>query len=298
MRTVLYANKEISMYLRQNFVLHWESVRPVPRITIDFGDGRVVTRTITGNAVHYTLDSQGRLLDAIPGIYGPKSFLRVLQSNYGLWERLPKIEDKSRGALLEKYHEEELLSLEKAWSKDLTRVSLLWEGKTNNEIKNVSAKEAIEVTYGKRLVEEPLLNIMTTISDTKSLKEKMNEETWRKIALLYAQESRLDASSRKLMTYQNPALTAAALTVSKAQIESPLLTMIRNFESTLAVDTIRNEYEFHSQIHSWFKEGAWQKGLVAFNERVYAEIFLTPASDPWLGLKEAVYTGLGDGGLR
>src|SRR6478735_5042072 len=41
-RTALYSNKDISDYLRVNFVLHWQSERPVPRVTIDFGDGRKI----------------------------------------------------------------------------------------------------------------------------------------------------------------------------------------------------------------------------------------------------------------
>ena len=39
-RAVLYPNASISKSLREGFVLHWQSVRPAPRITIDFGDGR------------------------------------------------------------------------------------------------------------------------------------------------------------------------------------------------------------------------------------------------------------------
>src|SRR5688572_7567902 len=46
-RTTLYSNEQVSDYLRDNFVLHWQSVRPVPRVTIDFGDGRVLERTLT-----------------------------------------------------------------------------------------------------------------------------------------------------------------------------------------------------------------------------------------------------------
>lgn len=53
--------------LRQSFVLHWESVRPVPKVTIDFGDGRRIERTLTGNSVHVVLDSYGHPVDALPG---------------------------------------------------------------------------------------------------------------------------------------------------------------------------------------------------------------------------------------
>ena len=51
-RTTLYSDPAIADRLRQDFVLHWQSVRPVPKITIDFGDGRKLERTITGNSAH------------------------------------------------------------------------------------------------------------------------------------------------------------------------------------------------------------------------------------------------------
>src|SRR5262245_24827359 len=62
-RTALYANEEVSLALREHFVLHWESVRPVPKITIDFGDGRKLERTITGNSIHYVLNADGRPIE-------------------------------------------------------------------------------------------------------------------------------------------------------------------------------------------------------------------------------------------
>src|SRR5277367_4020887 len=77
-RTTLYANEHISRYLRDHFILYWKSVRPVPRITVDFGDGRKIERTITGNSIHYILDAEGRPIDALPGLYGPKAFLKGL----------------------------------------------------------------------------------------------------------------------------------------------------------------------------------------------------------------------------
>ena len=73
-RTVLYSNADVSSYLRESYVLHWQSVRPVPTVTIDFGDGRKLERTLTGNSIHYILDAEGRPIDALPGLYGPKAF--------------------------------------------------------------------------------------------------------------------------------------------------------------------------------------------------------------------------------
>jgi len=65
----------------------------------------------------------------------------------------------------------------------------------------------------------------------------------------------------------------------------------------MALDTMRNEYLFHSRIHQWFAgyPAAWD--LERLNQKVYAELFLTPSSDPWLGLLPPdTYTALGWGG--
>jgi len=77
-RTSLYANRTVSALLRRGYVLHWKSVRPVPVLTIDMGDGRRIKRTITGNSIHYILDADGHVLDALPGNYGPASFIAAL----------------------------------------------------------------------------------------------------------------------------------------------------------------------------------------------------------------------------
>ncbi|MES2708940.1 MAG: hypothetical protein V4726_20260 [Verrucomicrobiota bacterium] len=77
-RTVLYASAGVSKELRDHYVLHWKSVRPAPLLTIDMGDGRRIKRTITGNSIHYLLDPEGYVLDALPGIYSPQAFLAAL----------------------------------------------------------------------------------------------------------------------------------------------------------------------------------------------------------------------------
>ena len=68
-RATLYANQDVSRFLRERFVLYWSSERPVPRLTIDYGDGRRLERTITGNSAHYVLDEGGEVLDVLPGLY-------------------------------------------------------------------------------------------------------------------------------------------------------------------------------------------------------------------------------------
>lgn len=77
-RTTLYANGKVADLLRNHFVLHWESVRPAPKLTVDYGDGRTLVTTITGNSVHYVLDEEGTVIDALPGLYSPTTFTAKL----------------------------------------------------------------------------------------------------------------------------------------------------------------------------------------------------------------------------
>ena len=83
-RRTLYPEPRIHRVLRERFVLHWQSLRRVPIVTIDFGDGRKVVRTLTGNSVHLVLDIDGRPVDALPGLVTPDVFLQQLEIAHGL----------------------------------------------------------------------------------------------------------------------------------------------------------------------------------------------------------------------
>ena len=125
----------------------------------------------------------------------------------------------------------------------------------------------------------------------------MTDALWSRIAELHADSGRVDASSRKLIQQKNPnAWQAGRLALSKAVVEDPMLRLIRNLERSIAEDTVRNEYLLHTQIHQWFAEGSAPAHLEVLNNKVYAELFLTPSSDPWLGLADG-YAALEHNGL-
>src|SRR5262249_59425487 len=111
-RIVLYGNATVSQFLRDRFVLHWQTERPVPRVTIDFGDGRRLERTLTGNSVHYVLDQDGRVVDALPGLYGPVEFVEGLTQAERAAARLSTMAGASqREAALREYHQQRLSQL-------------------------------------------------------------------------------------------------------------------------------------------------------------------------------------------
>ena len=75
---MLLSDPRIQELLATKVVPCWVSVRDVPKVTVDLGDGRVLHRTITGNTVIHLCDRTGRVIDAFPGIYTPDAFLAEL----------------------------------------------------------------------------------------------------------------------------------------------------------------------------------------------------------------------------
>jgi hypothetical protein len=75
---VLFSKETVAQFINSHFEPIWESVRPVPIVHIDFGHGTVLTRTLHGNILTSVCDSEGHILDALPGIYAEKEYLHQL----------------------------------------------------------------------------------------------------------------------------------------------------------------------------------------------------------------------------
>ncbi len=307
-RTTLYANAEISSFLRENFILHWQSVRPVPVVTIDFGDGRKLKRTLTGNSIHYVLTPGGEIVDALPGLYGPAAFLARVTKLADVARQVAALPAADRSAWLVQYHQQQWDAISRQWARDWQQVSgpatarldpAAPEAQTPPElVVTVAAADAARIAAPKGAVEMPLLRGIAagSVANPEVVED---ENAWQRIAALHEQEARLDAASRELIASENPTAAAAGrLSITKRRVEDPMLRLVRTLESSIAVDTVRNEYQLHRRIHQWLADPAFRAELESFNDRVYAELFLTPKSDPWLGLAPAdAYTALRDGGV-
>ncbi len=268
-RATLYSNPRVAAMLRDRFVLHWQTVRPAPIVTIDFGDGRKLLRTVTGNSAHYVLAADGQPLDALPGLYGPQAFMTCLERAETL-ARSVNAKGADRRALVAQYHRERTAALDRAWELDLQRLGL-----------PVAIDQVRNGDFESRPVPP----------------EDPNHPIWQRIAVLHAGAAQLDPASRRLIASHHPtANEATVIAAPKGAIESPLVRLARELQGTIALDTVRNEYVLHRQVHEWFAAGTIGD-LDGFNERVYAELFLTPSSDPWLGLLPEAYTGLEDDGV-
>ncbi|HEY9827302.1 MAG TPA: hypothetical protein V6D19_17830 [Stenomitos sp.] len=277
-RVALYPNAEVSQVLRDRFILHWQSVRPVPKVTIDFGDGRTLERTLTGNSIHYVLDANGHLVDAIPGLYGPQAFLQQLRQSEGIAKTVVALKGAARDSALQQYYRDRLNRVQADWSKDLGQLGLTLPARVSALSRNLDPTPRADVAgtfaASKMMVENPIVS--SALNQT-TLTQMTDQTAWEKLAQLHQRTALLDRNSINLIQAKQ---ASGALPQAR-----PVSSIVRSFEASMALDTVRNEYLLHSQIYQWLlRDEATFKTVDALNTKVYADLFLTPSTDPWLGL--------------
>ena len=276
-RTVLYPNREIASYLRDHFVLYWTSERPVPTVTIDFGDGRVLHRTITGNSIHYLLDETGRPLDALPGLYAPKAFLAQLREMtwlYDQWSHAPAIDREER---LRTYHAMRIRSAAETKADAAVRRARLqqpayaWE----TSALAISKSGGEEAMFGKIS-----FGMNSIVRSAKSIAE---------LVMPGDDFSAIDDNALALIREKRAPLRESPESFAR---------VIESFRRSLTADTLQNEYVLRPQIHRMFFD-APRPQFASLNARIYAEVFRTPAEDPWLGLRsDQTFTALAAEGVE
>jgi hypothetical protein len=259
-RTLLYSDEAISAILREKFVLHWHSVREVPMVTIELGGGRVIRQTITGNSAHYLLSADGVPLDVLPGLYSPAAFRDQL-------ERWVTLHRTMSSEALRAYHQERLIQTT-ARAKELGFDDAMYNGQP-------AVWAAQRRSLSKAATEVPLLRQLQS-----GAARRQNASRQALAAYVIGEEGKasieFSPSTLQLMR-------------SKQDLTEELLDNLRR---SVASDTAFNEYDLHRRVHEWFMNDEVED-LASLNERVYTELFLTPSSDPWLGLApDSVFIGI------
>lgn len=297
-RTALYPDAAVGARLRERFVLHWSSERPAPRVTIEYGDGRVVQRTITGNSIHYVLDARGRVLDALPGLYSPQAFLSALAPVESAAPALAALVGARFAEALRAFHTEQARAAVAAWRGALVAqagVSPLDAGNLAPPGPPVSRELAPDVAVAepiaapKAIVEMPMVAAVRAAGAPPLPSAPAAPPPWWQALLQYrATQDALTAPSRALMRTK----------LAPGSTEQEFARRLAAFERSMAEDTVRNEFGLHRQLHAWFvADPSRSSERDALDGRVYTELFLTPRSDPWLGLMPAeAFSGIeGDG---
>ncbi|MCY1055722.1 hypothetical protein [Nannocystis sp. SCPEA4] len=289
-RAILYPDPAVHALLRERFVLHWSSERPAPKITVDLGDGKTITTTVTGNSAHFVLDSQGRPVDVVPGLLAPAEFTAALARAGIVAQQTATLTGAAHRDALAEHHNARVRALDETWTR-LTAATgqrvRPWPRARRSDAPTPRAGQAAPLAIGKMAAEAPLLGATGEPVDPVATRlERIADLTAPAIVL-----SRASLGLVRTQQWRSGDATrdAAAMT-----------TAIDSLRRTLALDTLANEQEIHREIHGWWTGGSTApRDLQSLVRRVYDELFLTPARDPWLGLADpATYGGLVGGGRR
>lgn len=109
----MFSDKAVATVINFRFEPVWVSLRPVPLITIDFGNGKIVRRTLHGNVATYACTSDGTVLDILPGIYEPKTYINRLEQLTLLYRMVGNGLDKQADlGMLNVYHRRQIEALD------------------------------------------------------------------------------------------------------------------------------------------------------------------------------------------
>jgi hypothetical protein len=324
-RIALYANTQVSKFLRESFVLHWSSERPVPRITVDFGDGRKLERTITGNSIHYVLDADGNPIDALPGLYAPAVFEEQLRTSLATLSKLPRTDHHARNAQLAEHHRLALAARNDQWKAiKNVRVPAFGDGfrqaafaqaititKSGTEIpnyrvvdlgvkvgqladdENAWAQLGVRLMPTKTVATEPRypgvrVRVRSAYTDARA------GQTVEVQPSLFTVGDVLDASSKALLAQLAPLVWTDKPVAAKPD---ELARLVDRFERDILADTAINEFQLRPQIRGLLVQVPWMT-FERLNEKVYREVFHTPKEDTWLGLSPEGVTALPGDGYR
>lgn len=281
---MLYSNADISKYLRDNYVLHWQSVRPAPRITIDFGDGRRIERTITGNSIHYVLDSDGKIIDAIPGLYSPAMFLNYITHASEMNKTLGSLPKEKQALSLMKFRKMNFDRIIQNRNKTIETSGVKMTETRSGSLAILAAPMAVSKAI---VVDE--YSILRVYDDFAKFEPAVNFDDWNKLSKLYSPDQKIDENSVAFIRRQN---------AKTGLNENEFKALFTKLDSFVALDTTRNDFLFHTKLYEWLNRGRGSGDLESLNAQVYDVIFQTPNYDKWLGLySNDVYTALDGNGI-
>ena len=308
-RATLYANQDLGRFLRERFVLLWSSERPVPRVTIDYGDGRTLERTTAGNSAHYVLDEDGRVLDVLPGLYAAAVFRQELEGSLALAERVRGKSDSERARLIAAHHLQQVSDAQRQWKLLAGTPWILGmrqlPRRTRSETSLAAAQRA---TISKAAVEIRDLRVFAKEVAPETLPDDQIE-TWSAAGrLLYGRGAGKQPGSRERATLPlvgvldnaSRALVVRLHNAGPSELrvtDEDLRAMIARLEQTIVADTALNQLRLRPQISREIVRRGGGIDFSTLNAWIQAQVFRTPREDAWLGLLQRdVFTGLpGDG---
>lgn len=244
---MLLSDPNVAKLLSNEFVLCWESVGSPATVTVDFGNGRVLKRTLGGNTVMYICSPDGRVMDALPGIYTPNDFLSEAR--------------ETLSAMMQNG-----LTSPQAWR--------AWH---NNKVSAAIAAEQIRTTMSKRMVESPLLKALGLRG-----RDPQPRAESEKISNPHAAIDALAAKIEDLS--KNPATTQRLLAELEGVRAGQHLTSEEIGRRVVALDSRTNVTLVRPAVHLLLTTYDDIPTPAQLRDPIFKKVLHVPIDDPYLGL--------------
>jgi hypothetical protein len=221
--------------------------------------------------VHYVLDSSGRVIDVITGLHDTGDFLSRLRDGIAIGAQCGvRLADRSCVAAR---HREALEATQRAWTQ-LEPGIPTWDALVALDVPAPAAPSAVvamPIAIGKMSIEAPMLRLMGIAPRTPA----PDPIAWEDVVARVGRppfETVLSEESQSL----------ARLKTGRTDDEA----LLRATFDRVTRDTVQNRFTLERRVHAWLADETVPTDFASIDTRVYAELFLTPASDPWLGLRD------------
>lgn len=192
----MFSRENVAQFINAYFEPAWESVRPVPIVHIDFGNGTMLTRTLHGNILTSVCDAEGHVLDALPGIYAEKEYLHQLDQLRLLARYVGARPADRRAETLRAYHHEHAKAL-----KNHTRPQEF----ALKSRAGAAPKAARAGGVSKSVIERPVEVILAAAKpvavhpeESPKLTTKEDVASWKELA----EDTRLNETTRRLQIHE------------------------------------------------------------------------------------------------
>jgi hypothetical protein len=277
---VLFSNKKIADYINRNFESSWQSVRPVPKVTIDFGNDTTVTRTLHGNIATYVCGPDANVLDVLPGVYDPDAYLEKLRELKLVAEYVDQHDMRlsDRTSRLLEYHKVRVEMIESGKPFKIAETEI-----TRSTIRGVERSIKIVLNPAERLATRGAMGVSIGRFQRPGLPEgqfangSMIVSANENEGVEEGVEGQVKLAARASETVSSEAGNA------KSRFEQP-----ESLNDRLRTDTRINEQLRRVQIHRYILEN----GLTTpedMHKWLYREVLHADLDDPYLGLGKVLF---------
>lgn len=251
LRATLFKDPSFKELISKDVIPAWEMVRAVPKITIDLGDGKPIKRTVRGNAVMYLCNSDGKVIDAFPGIHTAEDFMPMVKESI---------------AKLGKASDAEVIAYHKATKPKLSFGEL-------------------RMTMSKSVGESPTLALMGARSIRGAETKPVSGTPISAEKRLFLQgASRLRDASLTPMSVEDSVRLATRKPIEGLSSEE-VANAVLKADSNLNVTSVRNV------IHLWFASETKLPTPLEARDTVLETILKIPYKDPYFGLRDVIMPG-------